>query len=514
MSEVSPLTRDPLTAPAISVVGLGPGDWSQMTVGVLDRLLAADRIFLRTQVHPTVEPLRRRLRAEQHVESFDAWYDRASSFDELYHGIVDSLLGEALASARPIVYAVPGHPVMGERTVALLREKAPERGVAVEVLDGLSFLEPLAAMLNFDPVSGFVQLVDGAMLVDTETAAFANAWQGASPRLLRTGHPVIIAQVYDRRVATAAKLWLLERYPDTHPVSVVAAAGTSLARRREVALAELDHSEAFDHLTTLVVPPLDPLLDVRGLATLPYITARLRAPEGCPWDRKQTLHSLKAHLLEEAHEAVEAIDEEDPEAIAEELGDVLLLVAMLTQIAEEEGSLDLPHVIEAVTTKLIRRHPHVFGDLDLSSASAVLVNWERMKTAEREAESSALSGVPTAMPALIASQVMQRKAAALGFDWQDASGVFAKLEEELAELQQAAAVNQLEEAGDVIFAMVSLCRHLGVDAEEALRRANKKFRGRFSAVEVLCAERGLTLGSLDAAALDQLWREAKALEPH
>ena len=496
----------------LSVVGLGPGDWSQLTLGVYERLQSAGVIYLRTQVHPTVAALRERLGPAREWRGFDELYDRAASFEELYEEIAEAVLAAVRAEDRSVVYAVPGHPLMGERSVALLWERGQAAGIEVEVLDGLSFLEPVARVLAFDPVAAGVQLVDGAALDAPAEGSLGATWSGLSPRVISAGRPMLIAQVYNRRVATACKLWLLERYPETHPICVVRAAGTPLSQVWDAVLAELDHTEGFDHLTTLYVPPLDPLADPRGLATLPFLTARLRAEDGCPWDRKQTLHSLKGHLLEEAHEAVAAIDEEDPDAMTEELGDVLLLISMLAQIGEEEGSFDLPSVMEAVTTKLIRRHPHVFGDLSLETAGAVLVNWERMKVEEKRPEESALSGVPLAMPALIASQNMQRKAAALGFEWESVAGVYAKIEEELREIREAGEADRLEEVGDLLFVIVSLCRHLSLDADEALRKANAKFRRRFGAVESLCVRRGLTLSALGPSGLDALWSEVKAAE--
>jgi tetrapyrrole methylase family protein/MazG family protein len=499
-----------LEAPGIRVVGLGPGRWSQLTIGALGCLLEADRIIFRTTVHPTVELLRARLRPSAVVESFDGRYEQAASFDALYADLVSSLLEAALAAPRPIVYAVPGHPLVGERSVHLLLAQAPSRGVGIEIVDGLSFLEPLLDALGIDPLAEALQLADGAALLEPEEASTATPWRPGSPRQLQTGRPLLVGQVYDRRVASACKLWLLERYPPDHEVQVLAAAGTAGARRRGVPLGELDHSEAFDHLTSVYVPALDPLRDVRAPTAIPYIAARLRAPDGCPWDREQTMESLKPHLLEEAFEAVAALDAGDPDEMVEELGDLLLLITMLAQIAEEAGQFDLPQVVETVAGKLIRRHPHVFGEVRLGTAGAVVQNWERIKARERQGSGSALDGVPSAMPALIASQVMQRKAAAFGFDWPDVAGVYAKLEEELREVRESAPDARLEEVGDLLFALVSLCRHLRLDAEEALRRANAKFRARFEAVEALCAARGVDLGALDAEALDALWREAKS----
>ncbi len=496
----------------LSIVGLGPGDWSLLTIGALDALLAAERIFLRTAVHPSVAPLRTRLRPEQQVQTFDALYDRAESFDALYAQIVAILLDAAAASASPVVYAVPGHPLVGERTVHLLLAEAPARSIQVRVVHGLSFLEPVAAAVGLDLLAASVQLIDGTTLLTGDTAELAAPWRFPSPRLLDTGRPLIIGQVYDRRVASACKIWLLERYPVDHPVAVARAAGTGEEAVRTVTLATLDYSDLFDHLSCLHVPPLDPLQDRRSLAAVPYIAARLRAPDGCPWDRKQTLASLKPHLLEEAYEAVAALDADDTDGLVEELGDVLLLIVMMAQIGEQDGAFDLPGVIEGVAGKLIHRHPHVFGDQRLATAEAVVQNWERLKEQERAPSTSALAGVPVAMPALLAAQVMQRKAAALGFDWPNIAGVYAKVEEEIGELREASAAHQLEEAGDLLFALVSLCRHLRLDADEALRLANAKFRRRFEHVEAMSAAQGLSLGALDPATLDRLWESAKSTE--
>ncbi|HWE62272.1 MAG TPA: SAM-dependent methyltransferase, partial [Chloroflexota bacterium] len=297
----------PSQAPAIWVVGLGPGDFSLLTVGALERLQQAGHIYFRTLVHPTVEPLRARLRPEQMVRSFDERYEHATSFDALYAGIVEALLDAARTAGEPIVYAVPGHPLVGEQSVLRLLAEAPRHGVPVEITDGISFLEPLIRVLGIDPLDSALQIVDGAALLSFEPyaggAAAPERWQGLSPRVLATDRTLILGQVYDRRVATACKLWLLERYPPDHLLQVVMAAGTAETRIRSVPLAELDHSAAFDHLTSVAVPPLERLADARGLATLPYIAARLRAPDGCPWDRDQTWQTLKPHLLEEAHEA-------------------------------------------------------------------------------------------------------------------------------------------------------------------------------------------------------------------
>jgi tetrapyrrole methylase family protein / MazG family protein len=501
-----------LTAPAIWVVGLGPGSWSQLTVGALEHMLATKRLYFRTLVHPTIEPLRARLRGDQTINSFDEEYERAPSFDALYECIVSTLVREALASTEALVYAVPGHPLIGERSVSMLLETAATRGFTVRIVDGLSFIEPVITLLRLDPLATSMALLDGAALLSPGVPSLTGPWSAASSRTHNAGRPLLIGQVYDRRVASACKLWLLDRYPESHPVTVVMAAGTERARTRETHLSDLDHLASFDHLTSVFVPALNADADFRTVQALPYIVARLRAPDGCPWDRKQTLQTLKPHLLEEIYELVAAIDMENYDGIVEEIGDVFLGLSMLAQIGEENGDFDLVQIVEQAVNKLIRRHPHVFGDLTIDSADAVVRNWERIKSDERDTKQSALDGVPVSMPSLVASQVMQRKAASLGFEWHDIEGVYAKISEELRELQAAPEDEILEEAGDLLFVLVSLCRHLRIDADEALRGANRKFRSRFETVEAIASERRLRLESLDAPELDSLWQEAKVAE--
>lgn len=234
-------------------------------------------------------------------------------------------------------------------------------------------------------------------------------------------------------------------------------------------------------------------------------------PAAAPWDREQTHLSLTPYMIEEAYEAIDAIERDDEIDMVEELGDVLLQVVLHSQLAEEEGRFSLADVAEEVNRKLVRRHPHVFGDVEVSGSSEVLHNWERIKRAEKgERRASALDGIPTVLPALALAQTMGRKAAKLGFDWPDVAGVAAKVREELDELQRATTdAERHDEMGDLLFALSSICRHMEINAEEALRAAARKFGDRFRRVETLAQERGLDLAALDAARLDALWEEAK-----
>jgi tetrapyrrole methylase family protein/MazG family protein len=240
------------------------------------------------------------------------------------------------------------------------------------------------------------------------------------------------------------------------------------------------------------------------------IIARLRGPDGCPWDRAQTHASLKPYLLEEAYEAVAALDEGDPRRICDELGDLLLEVFLHVQLAEEAQEFTLTDVVYGIASKIVRRHPHVFGEEQADSPQEVMVRWEELKRRERGPEDSALSGVPLAMPALARAQVFLARAASVGFEWRQTKDVLDKLEEELKELAQAKDPdNTREELGDVLFLLVNLGRYLDLDAEEALRQANRKFHQRFTTMETLANEQGRPLADMPLAEKEALWEAAK-----
>jgi tetrapyrrole methylase family protein/MazG family protein len=304
-------------------------------------------------------------------------------------------------------------------------------------------------------------------------------------------------------------------YPADHPVGRFgAAATTSIAELSVDALAG-----------PLYLGPVAAELAVASPWAMPWISDRLRRPDGCPWDREQTHESLRNHLLEEAYEVYDALGAGATPALAGELGDLLLQVILHAQLAAEEGVFDLTDVHAAIATKIVRRHPHVFGDAEARTASDVNRQWERIKADERAADvddagetapkpaKGALDGVSRILPALAASQEMQERAANIGYEWPNVEGVLDKVHEELAELRAAATpIEQAEEYGDLLFVLVNVARWQGIEAEAALRAANDKFRRRFASVERQAAERGVALRDLDFAALDELWDTAKAEE--
>lgn len=463
----------------ITVVGLGSGELEQLPLGVYRHLKQQPLVWLRTKEHPVVSELE----AEGVTfESFDAIYEANDTFEDVYRQIVETLLEKSEELA--ITYAVPGHPFVAERTVELL----VEQGADVTFLGGQSFLDAMFQALRIDPINGF-QLLDATAL-DVE-------------RIQVTQH-VLIGQVYDGFVAGDVKVQLMERYPDEHVVKLVTAAGTKRERVSEILLYEMDRVAEVDNLTTLYVPPLtDETQLAREFSTLKHIIATLRGPDGCPWDRKQTHESLRKYLLEEAYELIEAIDTEDDDAIVEELGDVLLQVMLHAQIGADEGYFDIRDVIGSISEKMVRRHPHVFGDVTVSDADDVVTNWNAIKQVEKgEKRKSQLDGVLMTQPGLMRAEQLQKKAAQVGFEWDDVQGAFEKLEEELREWR-----SQLEderELGDVLFSVVNVARYFKLNAEQALERTNQKFKRRFEYIET-----NGSLGEMTLEEMDRLWNEAK-----
>jgi tetrapyrrole methylase family protein/MazG family protein len=320
--------------------------------------------------------------------------------------------------------------------------------------------------------------------------------------------PALLTAVDSRELARQVGEVLQAAYPAGHSVQVIEA-----GRARNVALAALGDSAGASGPCSVFVPALDAGASFEALAE---VVAHLRAPDGCPWDREQTHASLRKHLLEESYETLTAIDAEDFEAMREEFGDLLLQVMLHTQIASEAGRFNLPAVVRGIHDKLIRRHPHVFGDLKLEGVEGVLANWEKLKEKERGGKKQAgglLDGVPAALPALSQAQEYQDRAARVGFDWPEIDGVLDKVAEEVQEIRTAEGPDELEaEIGDLLFVLVNLARWKQIDAESALRAANLKFRRRFAHIEAAARRSGKALTNLSLQELDALWEEGKRQE--
>lgn len=484
--------------PAITIVGLGPGAPEHLTRQALEALQSGVPVYLRTAVHPTVGAL-----AELDIpfHSFDAFYEAHDRFEDVYRAITGAVL-EAAAAHGAVVYAVPGHPLVAEATVeALLAHEADYR---IALVPGLSFLDAASAALRRDPTGdGGWQLLDALQL----------------PTTLNPRQPLLISQIYSHHIASEIKLQLLEVYPESHPIRLLQRLGTKEERIVELPLVELDRSQPVDHLSCLFVPPLtgeppESYPITRAISELVEVIRRLRDPvDGCPWDLEQTPKSLCRYIVEEAYETVDAIESEDADAICEELGDLLLQVVLQAQIFGESDDFTLAEIASGLTAKLVRRHPHVFGEVSASTAEEVHRNWEAIKAQEKATAptlSAKLRKIARQLPALAATAEISAKVVKAGFEWPNAASLWAKLEEELGELRQAIAhessERQAEEWGDVLFTLINVARWQKLDPEAALRATNRRFLMRFERVEAL-ADRELSHYSIEE--LEALWQQAK-----
>ena len=490
--------------PRIVVVGLGPGGHDHVTLETRNEIARATHRYLRTAVHPSADLV-------EGATTFDDLYDTADTFDDVYTEIAEALVAAA-AEHGEILYAVPGSPLVLERTV---RHLLARDDVECDLRPAMSFLDVAWARLGIDPIEAGVRLVDGH--------EFATAAAGERG-------PMLVAHTHANWVLSDIKLAVDDAVGD-EPVTLLHALGTADERIVETTWADVDRTIEADHLTSLWIPHLASPV---GAAYVRFheLTRTLR--EQCPWDIEQTHASLIPHLLEETYEVVDAIHALDADAasdadslpdadadLIEELGDLLYQIEFHATIAEQEGRFTIADVANGIHDKLVRRHPHVFGDLvgaDLDTTE-VLSNWDDIKRQEKS-RTSVFDGIPRSMPALAYAAKVGSKASKVGFDWPDVAGAFPKIAEETAELHEAMhdASDDSDEAdaattgelGDLLFAIVNVARHLRIDPELALRAATDKFRDRFEGVEHLARERSIDLRTAELETLDSLWDEVKS----
>lgn len=479
----------------IIVMGLGAGDLNQLPYGVYKKLKAVERCYTRTIDHPVVAELQQEGLI---FESFDAVYEKYDNFREVYEHISDELI--RLAEKGDVIYTVPGHPMVAEMTVQLLLEKTVSQNIELKIEGGQSFLDALFQAVKIDPIDGF-QLLDGTALDKDE---------------LQVTQHIIIGQVYDGFMASDVKLTLMEKYPDDYKVALVTAAGSEQEVVKWLPLYELDREAELSNLTSVYVPPIkDESLLHQEFSNLRRIIAELRGPNGCPWDQQQTHESLKKYLLEEAYELIDAINEDDTDEIISELGDVLLQVMLHAQIGEDEGMFSVEDVISSISEKMIRRHPHVFGDVTVSGVEDVKANWSEIKRAERNDEKpkSLLDGVEKSLPQMLIAYDYQKRAAKVGFDWDAPEPAWDKVMEEIQEFRQAVLSGNdkemQDEYGDILFAFINIARFYDIYPEEALHGTNRKFARRFQFIEQSIKQEGKQFEDYSLEQLDQLWDEAK-----
>jgi tetrapyrrole methylase family protein/MazG family protein len=479
----------------ISIIGLGPSGLDRVAVDARELLSDPScTVIVRTLDHPAASELA----TSRAVVSCDDLYSTHDDFDVVYASIVARVM-EA-AALGDVVYGVPGSSSVGERAVPLIVSRAAEGGVPICLMPGTSFLDLAFAAVGIDPIADGVQILDGRDLPDPLPLHVATLiTQVDSP--LRAAD---VSVVLGKTLGEDTQLTVLDRLGDA--------------------------DEVVDHLsvqklavypggprTTVFVPPT-----VAGLYGLIATNRVLR--QSCPWDRKQTHHSLLTHLVEEAYESADAIGRLPMEApageadfgayaeVEDELGDLLLQIVFHATLASEAGAFDIDELAEVNRQKLVRRHPHVFGDVAVEDADEVLKNWEQIKKAEKSRD-SLMDDVPIGMPAVARAMKVQKRAASTGFDWKEAAPVFAVLEEEIAELREAEG-NQdevVQELGDVLFSAINLSRHLHVDPETALRGSVERFMNRFRNVEEKYRADGETIADATPAELQAAWDTAKRI---
>lgn len=479
----------------IKVVGLGPGAWEALTLGTLEILKKTSKIYLRTEVHPNVEYLKS---LGLKFQTYDEKYNTLDSFDEVYNSIATDLICQH-EIYKDIVYAVPGHPLVAEKSVNILLELCEKNHIEVAIFPAVSFIDAMMESLKIDAVEG-LKIID----------AFDIKNQIFNKRIA-----TIITQVYNKFICSDVKLALLEYYKDDTEVYFVRAAGVKDQESiRKVLLYEIDRQDDIDHLTSLFIPKdLDNTKDFYDLLD---IMSKLRGEEGCPWDLEQSHESLKRYLIEECYEVLEAIDNQDEDLLIEELGDVLLQVVFHAQIGKEQGYFNISDVIKGICNKMINRHPHIFGEVKVKSSEEVLINWEEIKKKEKGFENytEQLKHVPKNLPALMRAEKVQKKAAKVGFDFESIEENFNKVIEELNEIKNVykgkERVKILEEVGDLIFSSVNVSRSLDIDPEFALNYTIDKFISRFEFIERSAVKTGTKLEEMSVQQMDILWEQSKS----
>lgn len=477
----------------IYIIGLGPGSIDSLTLGAVERINSGDKNFLRTEKHPTVEYFK-----EKGIpyKSYDYLYESEEHFNQVYEKIVDELIEESKNG--DINYYVPGNPFVAEKTVELLMEK----GLDLEIISGMSFIEPVVELVRRDPING-LKLVDGAefssLIVDINT-------------------DLLITQVYNERILSEVKITLSEIYGDEHEVYLIHSAGVKDDEEiHQIPVYKLDRDSKTTALTSIYVPKVDKISKkVFDFSDLLGIMKLLRSENGCPWDIEQDHKSIRQSLIEEAYEVVDAIDNGDIEGLIEELGDVLLQVVFHSQIAEEEGDFNIYDVMSSLGNKLIYRHPHVFSKKDVENSDEVVYNWNMLKYSKRNITkfTDKLNDIPK-LPALMTSYKIQERAAEIGFDWEDIKGPLNKIKEEYEEVVEA--MEEFEpghekiedEIGDLLFAIVNLSRFLNINPEIALNRTINKFISRFEFMEKALEGSGKKLEDMTLEEMDKLWDESK-----
>lgn len=482
----------------INILGLGPGDVDSLTLGVVNKINSGIKNFLRTEKHPTVRYFKDN---NLEYETYDYAYEKEDEFINVYKHIVEDLVKKS-KEYKVINYIVPGNPLVAEKTVEFLLEQKDD-DLEIELFTGMSFIDPVIELVRRDPING-LKIVDGTVFDMNDVDINID---------------YIITQVYNNRIASNIKLILSEIYGDEYEIYLINSAGIKEKESlMKIPIYELDRIKAIDSLTSIYVPKLDKIIKkVYDIADTINIMEVLRGEEGCPWDKKQTHETIRQSVIEEAYEVVDAIDKGDIDGLIEELGDLLLQVIFHCQIGQEDGEFNVYDVTTALNNKLIYRHPHIFNEKKVEKSDEVVYNWNKLKYKDRGISTyvGILKDIPR-LPSLMRSYKVQERAAQIGFDWDAIDGALDKVKEEYYEVIESidgikgGDVGEVEgELGDLLFAVVNVCRFLDVNPEVALNRTVNKFITRFEFMENKSKKIGKNLEEMTLEEMNSLWEEAK-----
>ncbi|WP_297436530.1 nucleoside triphosphate pyrophosphohydrolase [uncultured Clostridium sp.] len=481
----------------IKIVGLGTGNIDSLTVRAYKEIKFFERVYVRTKEFYTVKELEKE---GVSFISYDEEYNSSDLFKILYDFIAEDIINKNNEFG-DVLYAVPGHPLVAEKSVINIIELCKEKGIDYEIISSTSFIDLAIEKLEIDPSDGF-KIIDAFDIKD---------------KIISKREDLFITQVYNSLIASEVKIKLLDSFDDeTGIVCMKVNQNTGELILRDIKLYELDWQEDLDHTTYVYVKKdLNAKYDFKDLLD---IIDKLRSKEGCPWDMVQTHDSIKRDLLEEAYEVIDAIEKKDLFGLEEELGDILLHVVFHASIGKEDGEFNIDDVISGICKKMIFRHPHVFKDIKLDTASEVLENWDVVKKEEKgfETLTDEMKAVANALPSLVKAKKIQKKAARVGFDFENVGEAMKKVIEELNEIKNVYNSDKRsrieEEVGDLIFSAVNVGRLLSVDCEEALEKTILKFITRFSKIENLAISKGRDLEQVSLAEMDEIWEESKKFE--
>ena len=472
----------------IQIIGLGAGGEDDLTVRAQKALLKRIPTFARTDRHPIVNELRKNI----DIISFDDYFLKYETFDEVYENIVNTLIEKSKQYGK-INYCTAGSPYYGDIVTKKLINEYKNQ-INTIIIDGMSFLDKCLKLSGYADYNN-IKILD--CLEADEFSFDLNSFN-------------IITQVYDRDLASRLKIKLMETYPEGVNSLIIDVLGENV---KEVPLFLLDQEKNYGFSTYFCILPIEISNNrVYNVDNLLRIVKLLRGPDGCPWDKKQTHHSIRQNVIEEAYEVVDAIDNDDVDNLVEELGDLLFQVVFHAELGSEQGYFNFSDVITNLCKKMYFRHPHVFGDVKACNAEEALTSWENSKLKEKNLTTYTdnLKNVPKALSTLSRSYKIQKRAAEVGFDWSDAQGAVLKIKEELLEFideyNNHNIENMEEEFGDLLFALVNFARFEKINPDIALNKTINKFISRFEYIEKNSTK---DLKQMTLKEMDKLWEESK-----